>query len=147
MSPNRGSMSIMLKSFEDFSKEYGVVFNSSKCHLIIYDERRKYQKMVPLCLNGETLHIQRVATHLGHPVGIDNVNSIAIRNAARDLIWRTNYVMAKCGFCPADVRAFMFRTYCTSYYGSPLWQLDSNDVKHFYVTWRNCISNKWNIPV
>jgi len=46
--------------------------------------------MVPLCLNGETLNIQRVAPHLGHPVDIDNVNSIAIRNATRDLIWRTN---------------------------------------------------------
>ena len=125
LSPNRGPMSIILKICEDFSKEYGVVFNSSKSHLIIYDERRKYQKMVPLCLNGETLHIQRVATHLGHLVGIDNVNSIAIRNTTRDLIWRTNYVMAEL----ADVRAFMFRTYCTSYYGSPLWQLDSNDVK------------------
>jgi len=95
--------------------------------------------MVPLCLNGETLHIQRVATHLGHLVGIDNVNSIAIHNAKRDLIWRTIYVMAKFGFCTADVRAFMFRTYCTSYYGSPLWQLGSNDVKHFYVSWRKCI--------
>ena len=73
-------MSIMLKICEDFSKEYDVVFNSSKSHLIIYDERRKYQKMVPLCLNGETLHIQRLATHLGHPVSIYNVNYIAIRN-------------------------------------------------------------------
>ena len=91
--------------------------------------------MVPLCLNGETLHIQRVATHLGHPVGIDNVNSIAIRNATRDLIWRTNYVMAKL----ADVRAFMFRTYCTSYYGSPLWQLDSNDVKGMVLISNWCL--------
>jgi len=120
LSPNRGPMSIILKICEDFSKEYGVVFNSSKSHLIIYDERRNYQKMVPLCLNGETLHIRRVATHLGHPAGIDNVNSIAISNTTRDLIWKTNYVMEKLGFCSADVRAFMFRTYCTSYYGSPL---------------------------
>jgi len=50
--------------------------------------------MVPLCLNGETLHIQRVATHLGHLLGIDNVNFIAKRNATRDFIWKTNYVMA-----------------------------------------------------
>jgi len=42
LSPNRGSMSIMIKSCEDFSKEYDVMFNSSKSHLIIYDERRKY---------------------------------------------------------------------------------------------------------
>ena len=110
-------------------------------------ERRKYQKMRPPCLNGETLNILRVATHLGHPVAINNVNYIAIRNAKRDLIWRTNYVMAKFGFYSADVRAFMFRTYCTGYYGSPLWQLDSNDVKHLYVSWRNCIRTVWNIPV
>ena len=81
LSLNRGSISIMLQICEDFSKEYDVVFNTSKSHLIIYDERRKYQKMVPLCLNGETLNIQRVATHFGHPVAIDNVNSIVIRNA------------------------------------------------------------------
>ena len=42
LSPNRGSMSIMLTICEDFSKEYDVVFNSSKSHLIIYDERREY---------------------------------------------------------------------------------------------------------
>jgi len=115
-------------------------------YLIIYDERRKYQNMIPLCLNGETLHIQRVAIHLGHPAGIDNVNYMAIHNATQDLIWRTNYVMAKFGFCSADVGAFMFRTYCTSCYGSPVWQLDSNDVRHFYVTRRNCIKKIWNIP-
>jgi len=116
LSPNRGSMSIMLNICEDFSKElFDVVFNSSKSHLIIYDKRRKYQNMAPLCLNGKTLHIQRVATHLGHPVGIDNVNSIAIHNARRDLIWRTNYGLAKFGFCSAEFRPFIFRKYCTSY--------------------------------
>jgi len=45
LSPNRGSMSIMLKCCEEFSKEYDVVFNSRKSHLIINDERKK--KMVP----------------------------------------------------------------------------------------------------
>jgi len=78
-------MSIMINICEDFSKEYDVVLNSSKSHLIIYDERRNYQKMVPLCLNGEILHIQRVATHLGHPVSIDNVNSIATQRHATPL--------------------------------------------------------------
>ena len=85
LSPNRSSMSIMLKICEDFTKEYDVAFNSSKTHLIIYDERRKYQKMVPLCLNRNTLHMQKVATHFGHLVGIDNVKYIAIRNATHDL--------------------------------------------------------------
>jgi len=98
LSINRGSMSIMLNSCDYFSKEYDVVLNSSNTHLIIYDERRKYQKMVPLCLNGETLNFQRVATHLGYPVVIDSVNCIVTRNATRDLICRTNYVMAKCSF-------------------------------------------------
>jgi len=32
LSPNRGSMNIMLKICEDFGKEYHVMFNSSKSH-------------------------------------------------------------------------------------------------------------------
>ena len=31
--------------------------------------------------------------------------------------------------------------------GSPLWQLDSNELKHLHVKWRNCIRKIWNIPV
>ena len=40
----------------------------------------------------------------------------------------------------------MFQTYCTSYYGCPLWNLDSNGIKRFYSTWRKCVCKIWRVP-
>ena len=101
--------------------------------------------MPQLHINGETLQVQKYACHLGHPIGNENVNKIACNNALRDIVWRTNYVMTKFGSCTADIRSFMFRTYCTSFYGSPLWRLSSPDINGLYVTWRKCVRKIWNV--
>ncbi len=53
--------------------------------------------------------------------------------------------MSKFSFCKSDTRSYMFQTYCTSYYGCPLWKLDSNAVSKFYTTWRKCIRKVWNV--
>ena len=53
-----------------------VQFNPKKIHLVLYDEEGKYINIVELKLNGEELHLQQSATHLGHPVGECNVTGI-----------------------------------------------------------------------
>ena len=83
--------------------------------------------------------------HLGHQVGNVNTNNIAIDSAIRDLIWRTNYVLSKFGSCSSDVKIFMFHTYCTILYRSPIWKLNSRYIDKLYVAWRNCISKIWKI--
>jgi len=89
--------------------------------------------MHQLDLNGRTQQVQKCACHLGHPIGSENVN-ITCNNVLRDIVWRTNYVMTRFGSCTADSCSFMFRTYCTSFYGSPLWRLSSPDINGLYVT-------------
>ena len=63
---------------------------------------------------------------------------------------RTNYVMCKFGICSSDIRNFLFHTYCTSYYGSPLWSLSQEYINKFYCAWRKCMefikSKVWNLP-
>ena len=59
---------------------------------------------------------------------------------------RTNYVMSKFGCCSADLRNFLFRTYCTSYYGSPLWNLSGSYINRLQCTWRKCMRHIWSIP-
>lgn len=145
LAPTRGATQIMLNICEKFGREYDVIFNSQKSHLILYNTNYQYIDMPHLQLNGETLHIQRNAYHLGHPIGNDNVNKIACNNAIRDIVWRTNYVMTKFGSCTSDIRSFMFRTYCTSFYGSPLWHLSSPNINGFYVAWRKCVRKIWNV--
>ena len=40
----------------------------------------------------------------------------------------------------------MFETYCTSYYGCPLWRLEGNTIKQFFTTWRKCVRKVWEVP-
>ena len=132
----RSAPQIMLDICEKFGKEYDVTFNSQNRHPIMYNTNYQYIDMPQLYLNGETVQIQKYACHPGHPIGNENVNKIGCNNSLCDIVWRTNYVMAKFGSCTADIGSVMFRTYCTSFYGSPLWRLSSPDINELYVTWR-----------
>ncbi len=63
------------------------------------------------------------------------------------MVWRTNYVMAKFGACSANIRASLFRTYCTNYYDSPIWKLDSSTIQQFHATWRNAYEKYGMFPI
>ncbi len=63
--------------------------------------------------------------HLGHHIGL-NGNSDAISKGIGDLVYRTNYVIAKFGFCNS-----LIETYCTSYYGCPLWNMSNCHINRF----------------
>ena len=47
-----------------------------------------------------------------------------------------NYVMSKFGCCSADIRHLLFKSYCDSYYGSPLWDLSGSYINRLHCTWR-----------
>ena len=85
------------------------------------------------------------SVHLGHTIGINNVEA-SIDVGIKDVFYRTNDVMAKFGFCTSDVRSYLFNTYCTSFYGCPLWKLDGKHIERFFVAWRKCIRKIWNVP-
>ena len=42
---------------------------------------------------------------------------------------------------------WLFDTFCTSFYGSPLWSLDEKICDTFIITWRKCIKRVWDIPM
>ena len=103
---------------ESYGREYDVKFNTQKTHLVVCDYLNKYINMSSLTLNGETIIRQRIASHLGHVVGVDSHN-ITIRHAVNDLTWRTNYMLSKFASCNSQVKTRFFRTFCTNYYLAP----------------------------
>ena len=59
---------------------------------------------------------------------------------------RTNYVMSKFGSSRSDIRNVLFRTYCTSYYGSPLWSLSHEYINKFDCAWIKCVRRVLDLP-
>ena len=109
----------MLSVCVDFGQVYNVKFNSSKSrvtacsnvNIVVNDN---------FTLNGDIINIYYSVQHLGRDVGDSDSNCKVINTAIGELYMRTNYITSKFGICSSDIRKFLFRTYCTSYYGSPL---------------------------
>ena len=141
ISPSRRSMEIMLQICEDFATEYHVKFNSTKSILITYNVKHD----VSFTLDNDIISKLEHTVHLGHHVGV-NSNTNNINKANRELICRTNTMLSRFNFCSSEIKSRLFRTYCTSFYGCPLWDLSSDYIKYFYRTWRKCIRRVWNLP-
>jgi len=141
ISPSRRSMDILLQICENYAKEFHVTFNSSKSFLITYNVNLD----VSFMLDNEVINRVESAIHLGHYVGIDN-NKNNIVQGNRHLICRTNTMLSRFGFCSSSIKSKLFRTYCTSFYGCPLWDLSSKCINNFYIAWRKCIRRVFGLP-
>jgi len=50
------------------------------------------------------------------------------------------------GKLPSAVKARLFQSYCTSFYGCVLWDLSCSAVDSFCTAWRKGIRRIWNLP-
>ena len=134
VAPSVGAAQKMLSICEKYAREYDVIFNSSKSVVLLHN----VNSAPNLTLNGQELPCTEKAAHLGCFVGSEGSNA-NINKAVGDLAYRTNVLMSNFGYCDVNVLSKLFDTYCTSYYGSPLWKLDHSSLKRFCVAWRKCI--------
>ena len=68
-------------------------------------------------LNNNVINVCGSVDHLGHIIDDSEYDRKVIDKAISDLYMRTNYIMSKLSGCSNDVRNFLFRTYCTNFYG------------------------------
>ena len=146
MAPSCRALRRMLSVCEVFGKEYHVKFNSLKSHVTVCSKHNNIAIKGNFTLNGEIIDVSNSILHLGRSIGDFDSDRKAIDKAIGELYMRTNYVMSKFGCCSSNVRNYLFRTYCTSYYGSPLWSLSQPYINRFYCAWRKCVRRIWKLP-
>ena len=142
LAPSHNATQSMLDICQKFALEYDVKFNASKTQLLLFNCP---VHVSDISLNCMPLQVSERGVHLGHPIG-RNCNNDAISKGISDIVYRTNYVMSKFGFCNALLRSNMFDTYCTSFYGCPLWDLRNGHINRFYINWRKCVRKIWRVP-
>ena len=66
--------------------------------------------------------------------------------AANSQFWRSfNIFKADFGHIKSSLQCTLFKQYCCSFYGAPLWQLRSKEVKTTCTSWRKALRNIWRI--
>ena len=125
----------------NFAHEYDVQLNTAKCQLIKYGESDD----VPFYFNGMLIEYIRHGFHLGHSIG-RVTHCYMVRDVARDCLTHLNGILANFNYCDLQTKYRLFVSYCTSYYGSCLWDLQHKLVDVFYTTWRKAIRRLFGLP-
>jgi len=138
IAPTITAARIMLRVCEVFASSYKVLFNADKSVLL----RPVSPADGELVLNGSRIQESNSAIHLGTRIGA-NSSKANVQKAVSDLYCATNTVMSKFGHCSCIVLNKLFESYCTSFFGSPLWCV--GDIDPLVTAWRKCVKRVWKL--
>jgi len=138
------AMDEMLALCEQFAGEFSVKFNCTKSQSLFFSDVASRHADAPLfSLNGEPIPQVKSAVHLGTSIGYGS-DDINLKKAAIDMAVAANKVRCAFGNTPLAVRMRLFRTYCCSFYGSPLWSLSK--IEQLSICWRRSLRGLLGLP-
>ena len=153
MAPTRGAMQLMLDKCESYAREHNIMFSTdpnpskskTKC-IFVCGKSKNLAKPVPLRLGGRELPWVSSATHLGHELhesctmehDAEVKRAIFIRNS---LEIRESFSFAN----PVEILSAM-KVYCSSFYGSMLWELGGEGANKVFNSWTTAVKLTWGVP-
>ena len=125
--PSVSGLHNMLDCCSEFAYTYNVKFNPSKSKCITFSQKNNiggpelYMKDVKLYNVGLQL-----VKHLGHIITSDLSDDKDIVHQTSMYNRKTNAVLSDVKHISGDLRVNIVQSYCSSFYGSQLWDLSNN---------------------
>ena len=141
IAPSLYALNKMCKIALEYANEYDIKFNPLKCQFIYYGNSDN----VVLNFDDVCLHPIKKGIHLGHIIGPD-VDENVILDASYTLTRNVNFILANFKNCSYDVKFKLFNSYCTSFYGCPLWNLSCKYMSRFFIAWRKSVRRLFDLP-
>ena len=136
--PSINGLQKMLDICDVFSKEYFVKYNASKTVAICYGKSDGKPKR-SLRLDGECICWETSVKYLGNIHCSSMTNCDDIKYKKRIYINSVNKLNCQFSFASSSIRAKLLQTYCSAWYGSQNWQLDTEAVCGFHTEWNKAI--------
>ena len=114
----------------------------------MYDDRKvaARQDILPILLNQDPLPWVDTVKHLGNKLESDNSMRQDIAMKKGNFIGKVNSLSQEFHFASPDVLLKVIDTYCTSFHGSGLWDLYSNNCERLYKAWNVCMRLTYKLP-
>ena len=151
IAPTASAMRRMLSICDAYAADYCMSFNAekSKCLVILSNACRYLKPLLydnAFSIGGNPIEFVSSFSHLGHIITDTLDDGPDITKKLGDFIGQVNNLLCFFGKLSSDVKARLFRSYCTSYFGSELWDLSHCNVSNFCTAWRKSIRRVWNLP-
>ena len=131
--PSVAGLKKMIKICEDYANEHSIKFNGKKSKYLIFGD---YNYNPTLKVNNEVVARCESALHLGHLIHTKNTNKELIDQAIKDFNRSYYSFISKFGTCNTTTKNKLFHQYCSSMYGSQLWDMESQESKNMHKKWR-----------
>lgn len=99
----------------------------------------------PILLNNEILEVVESAFHLGNPLGMSTENN-TVKESIGDMNSRLNVSLAIFGKADSSVKYKLFKSFCTAFYGSQLWDYSLKVVDAVWTSWRKAVRRIFRLP-
>jgi len=142
--PALSGMQQMIDICVQYAREYSVKFNGSKSHMLLFRGRQCKVSNRTLNMDGAVLQCEESVLDLGHKVS--TTDKCCIIKAAKSSFWRFfNLFMSDLGHIYSFLKCKLFQQYCCSFYGSPLWELNSDATNDICIAWRKALRMLWGL--
>lgn len=154
MAPTPSAMRVLLNICNQFANEYSITFNGSKSKCIHYAGHNH----ITDCLDNVNLHLPSFFigshiidfvdswSHLGHILSSDNKDNLDIEHRRIQMVKQVNDVLCYFGKLDAIVKLQLLYSYCSSLFGSVLWDMSCNGLSSLFVSWRRALKRIWRLP-
>ena len=96
-------------------------------------------------MDNDVLPWREQIVHLGHTI-CANLSDLPDQTSRKlSFNFQFNSILPSLSFLPSDVRAHIFTTYCSSFYGSVLWRL-SESLNPIFTSWRKAVRRLFIVP-
>lgn len=142
--PSRKGLQKLIHICEAYALDYDVLFNGAKSQFLIFRGRDCQIEKCTVSVNNVNITNVNKGVHLGH--NLSTVDSDSMVTAANAHFWRSfNLFHADFGNIHPFVKCKLFKQYCSSFYGAPLWLLSSHAVNNVCVSWRKALRKVWRL--
>ena len=153
LSASRCGLQSMVNTCEKFTGKKNLKFitnpdpSKSKTKCIIFSKKTKDLKNVaPVMLNGNPLPWVQQVKHLGNVLQCDNSMKIDCTLKRGKFIGKVNSLLQEFSYADPHVKIKIFSIFATSFYGSGLWDLYSNEVDSIFKSWNVTVRIAYGVP-
>ena len=135
----------MVKSCEEFAKDYGLQFNAKKSVCIMFCKNNKHKPEVNIRLADSHLEWVSTVKHLGNYLNSNLSETKEIQMKKGDLIGRVNVINTNLCDAPDEVLLPIFASQC-HLYGCQAWRFADHAVNDYHTTWNRCVRRLLKVP-
>ena len=125
----------MLNCCSKFAIDHDVIFNPAKSKSITFSQTGNNHHPA-LYINDTQLDNAQSINHLGHILNYDLSDDKDVTNQMYMYNRKANAILSDFRHISGDLRVRIMQAYCSSYYGSQLWNLANKCLERLYTSWR-----------